>query len=78
MHRLTDSINDKMGVGSLSWHQWRKHWNRSDLLPGHILDFSRSAFNNVVHLYVFRRLKELVKLKARVVLHRFLKADPNL
>ena len=56
-----------MGAGSLVWHQCRKHGSFSDLTAATYFEFSRSAFNNVVHLDVVRRLKEIVMLKAKIV-----------
>ena len=50
----------------------------SDLTAAAYFEFSHSAFNNVVHLYVFCRLKEIVTLKAKIVKESFFKGRSEL
>lgn len=75
---LTNSMTDLMGSGGLAWHQWKKHGRCSGLSAEDYFETSRRAYASVTRPTVFRKLKDPIKLPARVVEEAFLKANPSL
>ena len=74
----TKAMTDIMGSGGLAWHQWKKHGRCSGLSASDYFETSRRAYASVERPAVFRKLKDPVKLPAKVVEEAFLKANPNL
>lgn len=74
----TKAMADIMGSGGLAWHQWKKHGRCSGLSAKDYLEASRAAYNAVTRPAVLRKLKDPVKLPAKVVEEAFLEANPNL
>ena len=64
---LTGSMKDIMGTSGLVWHQWKKHGSCSDLAAEIYFEISRNAYENITRPSLFRRLKELVTLRAEIV-----------
>lgn len=75
---LTRSMADIMGSGGLAWHQWKKHGRCSGLSAEVYFQASRNAFDAIARPQVFRKLKDPVKLPAKVVEEAFLKENPRL
>lgn len=74
----TRGMRDIMASGGLAWHQWKKHGRCSGLSAGDYFETSRRAYGSVVRPSVFRKLKDPVKLPAKVVEEAFLKENPDL
>lgn len=74
----TKLMTDIMGSAGLAWHQWKKHGRCSGLSASDYFEASRRAYAGVERPAVFRKLKDPIKLPARVVEEAFLKANPNL
>ena len=68
---------DIMGSSGLAWHQWNKHGRCSGLSALDYFALSRRAYDAVSKPEVFRKLKDPVRLPARVVEEAFLKANPD-
>ncbi|PTX54890.1 ribonuclease T2 [Litoreibacter ponti] len=75
---LTRSMTDIMGSGGLAWHQWKKHGRCSGLSAEDYFAASRRAYAAVTRPEVFRKLKDPVKLPAKVVEEAFLKENSDL
>ncbi|WP_425039793.1 ribonuclease T2 family protein [Primorskyibacter sp. S187A] len=75
---MTGEMVDIMGSSGLAWHQWRKHGVCAGLSARAYFDLSREAYESVTRPPVFRRLKDPVKLPAKVVEEAFLEANPSL
>lgn len=74
----TKAMTDIMGSGGLAWHEWKKHGRCSGLSAADYFDASRKAYNAVERPAVFRKLKDPVKLPAKVVEQAFLESNPQL
>ncbi|MEM9911778.1 MAG: ribonuclease T2 [Pseudomonadota bacterium] len=75
--RMTAQMADIMGSSGLAWHQWNKHGRCSGLSALDYFALSRRAYDAVSKPEVFRKLKDPVRLPARVVEEAFLKANPD-
>ena len=74
---MTREMADIMGTSGLAWYQWKKHGSCSGLSAPHYYALSREAYARVNRPEIFRKLKDPVKLPARVVEEAFLKANPG-
>lgn len=75
---LTRSMADIMGTSGLAWYQWKKHGTCSGLSAPDYYALARRAYDGVRRPPVFRKLKNPVRLPARVVEQAFLEANPEL
>lgn len=75
---MTGAMADIMGTSGLAWYQWKKHGVCSGLSAPEYYALSRRAYDAVVRPEVFRKLKDPVRLPARVVEKAFLAANPGL
>ena len=74
----TAAMADIMGDGGLAWHAWKKHGACSGLSARNYFALSRRAFDALTKPPVFRKLKDPVRLPARVIEQAFLRANPGL
>lgn len=74
---MTAEMVDIMGSSGLAWYQWKKHGSCTGLDAAEYYALSREAYDRVVRPEVFRKLKDPVKLPAKVVEDAFLKANPD-
>lgn len=74
---MTTAMADIMGSSGLAWYQWKKHGVCSGLSAPAYYALARRAYEAVNRPEVFRKLKDPVKLPARVVEEAFLKANPT-
>jgi len=74
----TSDMKDIMASGGLAWHQWKKHGRCSGLTAADYFETSREAYASITRPPVFRKLKDAVKLPAKVVEQAFLEANPEL
>ncbi|MEP3347441.1 MAG: ribonuclease T2 [Litoreibacter sp.] len=74
----TNAMTDIMGSGGLAWHQWKKHGRCSGLSAPDYFEASRKAYTAIERPAVFRKLKDPVKLPAKVVEEAFLESNPSL
>lgn len=74
---MTAEMADIMGTPGLAWYQWKKHGTCSGLSAPAYFALSRQAYEAVNRPEVFRKLKDPVKLPARVIEEAFLKANPE-
>ncbi|WP_281857797.1 ribonuclease T2 [Litoreibacter halocynthiae] len=74
----TKTMADIMGSGGLAWHQWKKHGRCSGLSADAYFEISRRAYASLTRPAVFRKLKDPVKLPAKVVEEAFLESNPRL
>ena len=74
---MTADMADIMGTPGLAWYQWKKHGRCSGLSAPAYFALSREAYEAVNRPDVFRKLKDPVKLPARVIEEAFLKANPG-
>ena len=74
----TKAMADIMGSGGLAWHQWKKHGRCSGLSSDAYFEISRRAYASLTRPAVFRKLKNPVKLPAKVVEEAFLESNPRL
>ncbi|WP_439142848.1 ribonuclease T2 family protein [Planktotalea sp.] len=75
---MTNGMSDIMGTSGLAWHQWKKHGTCSGLSARDYYALSREAYGKVNRPAVFRKLKDPVKVPAKVIEEAFLKANPSL
>lgn len=74
----TAAMADIMGTSGLAWHQWKKHGVCSGLSSEDYYRLSRLAYGRVTRPEVFRKLRDAVRVPARVVEEAFLEANPRL
>lgn len=74
----TRAMADIMASGGLAWHQWKKHGRCSGLSAADYFALSREAYASVTRPAVFRKLKDPVKLPAKVVEEAFLQENQTL
>ncbi|TDT74083.1 ribonuclease T2 [Litoreibacter halocynthiae] len=74
----TKAMADIMGSGGLAWHQWKKHGRCSGLSSDAYFEISRRAYASLTRPAVFRKLKDPVKLPAKVIEEAFLESNPRL
>ncbi len=74
---MTAHMADIMGTSGLAWYQWKKHGTCSGLSAAAYYALARKAYETVNRPEVFRKLKDPVKLPAKVVEEAFLKANPT-
>lgn len=74
---MTRDMADIMGTSGLAWYQWKKHGVCSGLSAADYYALSREAYGSVTRPAVFRKLKNPVKLPAKVVEEAFLAANPE-
>lgn len=74
----SNAMADIMGSGGLAWHQWKKHGRCSGLSAEDYYALSRTAYDRVARPEAFRRLREAVRIDAKVVEAAFMEANPGL
>jgi ribonuclease T2 len=74
---MTRDMADIMGTSGLAWYQWKKHGTCSGLSPAAYFDLSRRAFESVNRPEIFRKLKDPVRLPAKVVEQAFIEVNPE-
>ena len=67
-----------MGTSGMDWHQWKKYGSCIDFFAKAYFEQSRGAYSKIVRSGIFRRLKDPVKLKAKIVAAAVLKANMRL
>ncbi|HCW82976.1 MAG TPA: ribonuclease T [Rhodobacteraceae bacterium] len=75
---MTNGMSDIMGTSGLAWHQWKKHGTCSGLSARDYYALSREAYGKINRPALFRKLKEPVKVPAKVIEEAFLKENPSL
>jgi ribonuclease T2 len=75
---MTNGMSDIMGTSGLAWHQWKKHGTCSGLSAQDYYALSREAYGKVNRPALFRKLKDPVKVPAKVIEEAFLKENPLL
>ena len=75
---MTNGMSDIMGTSGLTWHQWKKHGTCSGLSARDYYALSREAYGKINRPALFRKLKEPVKVPAKVIEEAFLKENPSL
>ncbi|MGB7318706.1 MAG: ribonuclease T2 [Planktotalea sp.] len=75
---MTNNMSDIMGTSGLAWHQWKKHGTCSGLSAEDYFALSREAYGKINRPALFRRLKDPVKVPAKVIEEAFLKENPTL
>jgi ribonuclease T2 len=75
---MTNGMSDIMGTSGLAWHQWKKHGTYSGLSAQDYYALSREAYGKVNRPALFRKLKDPVKVPAKVIEEAFLKENPLL
>ena len=75
---MTNGMSDIMGTSGLAWHQWKKHGTCSGLSARGYYALSREAYGKINRPALFRKLKEPVKVPAKVIEEAFLKENPSL
>ncbi len=75
---MTNGMSDIMGTSGLAWHQWKKHGTCSGLSVRDYYALSREAYCKINRPALFRKLKEPVKVPAKVIEEAFLKENPSL
>ena len=75
---MTNRMSDIMGTGGLAWHQWKKHGTCSGLSASDYFALSREAYSKINRPALFRKLKDPVKVPAKVIEEAFLKENPLL
>ena len=75
---MTNGMSDIMGTSGLAWHQWKKHGTCSGLSARDYYALSREAYGKINRPALFRKLKEPVKVPAKVIEEDFLKENPSL
>ena len=75
---MTNGMSDIMGTSDLAWHQWKKHGTCSGLSERDYYALSREAYGKINRPALFRKLKEPVKVPAKVIEEAFLKENPSL
>ena len=74
---MTEAMTAIMGSSGLAWYQWKKHGACSGLSAADYYALAREAYARVNRPAVFRKLKDPVRLPAKVVEEAFLKANPG-
>ncbi len=74
----TAAMTDIMGSAGAAWYQWKKHGRCSGLDGAAYLSLARTAYEAVARPQLLRRLRQPVRLPARVVEEAFLEANPGL
>lgn len=74
---MTDGMADIMGTSGLAWYQWKKHGSCSGLSAPDYFALARRAYEGVNRPAVFRKLRDPVRLPARVIEEAFLRANPG-
>lgn len=75
---MTNGMADIMGTSGLAWHQWKKHGTCSGLSASSYYALSRDAYEKINRPALFRKLKDPVKVPAKVIEEAFLKENPAL
>jgi ribonuclease T2 len=75
---MTNGMSDIMGPSGLAWHQWKKPGTCSGLSAQDYYALSREAYGKVNRPALFRKLKDPVKVPAKVIEEAFLKENPLL
>lgn len=75
---MTNAMSDIMGTSGLAWHQWKKHGTCSGLSARDYYALSREAYGKINRPALFRKLKDPVKVPAKVIEEAFLKENPDL
>ena len=75
---MTNGMSDIMGTSGLAWHQWKKHGTCSGLSARDYYALSREAYGKINRPALFRKLKEPVKVPAKVIEEAFLNENPSL
>ena len=75
---MTNGMSDIMGTSGLAWHQWKKHGTCSGLSARDYYALSREAYGKINRPALFRKLKEPVKVPAKVIEKAFLNENPSL
>lgn len=75
---VTAAMMDIMGSSGLAWHQWKKHGSCSGLSAESYYHLARRAYGQVNRPQIFRKLKNPIKLPAKVVEQAFMEANPKL
>jgi len=73
----TAAMADIMGTSGAAWYQWKKHGRCSGLSAADYFDQARAAYAAVNRPEVFRKLRDAVRLPARVVEEGFLEQNPD-
>ena len=75
---MTNGMSDIMGTSGLAWHQWKKHGTCSGLSASDYYALSREAYRTINRPALFRKLKDPVKVPAKVIEEAFLKENTHL
>ncbi|MBV1864805.1 MAG: ribonuclease T2 [Rhodobacteraceae bacterium] len=75
---MTAAMIDIMGSSGLAWHQWKKHGSCSGLSAESYYRLARQAYGQINRPQIFRKLKNPIKLPAKVVEQAFMEANPKL
>lgn len=73
----TAAMADIMGSGGLAWHQWKKHGRCTGLSSNDYFQTARKAYGRVAMPEVFARVRQSLKVDARVIEEAFLDANPE-
>lgn len=69
---------DLFGSSGNAWHQWNKHGRCSGLLPDDYYALAREAYGRVTRPELLRKLKDPIRVPAKVIEQAFLEDNPQL
>lgn len=75
---MTSAMVDVMGSSGLAWHQWKKHGACTGLSAANYYQLARHAYEQVNRPQIFRKLKQPIRLPAKVVEQAFMESNPKL
>ncbi|WP_432448716.1 ribonuclease T2 family protein [Aliiroseovarius marinus] len=74
---MTNAQADIFGAGGAAWYQWKKHGTCAGLEAEDYFALARLAYERVNRPEVLRKLKDPVRLPAKLIEEAFLQANPE-